>query len=210
MYASWLKKPVPHIISPGTGIQNDCMLAETGQQRRKYTLKRKYIGTNNRRRASEPICCLVCLKGEPPVVNTRITNKKRRLCAQHYREFRQENSCSFGECPRIIKNEKTRLCAFHDHGESKECKTKGCGEKRNRRYNLCNKCYMREYRQKKRKEQRKHTEVDLHQGEEKRYIFNGGFSLFPKELGLSEDKDDSTRMMSMYVIKRFAGGTAVT
>lgn len=155
---------------------------ETRGKRRTQILKRKYIGPNSSisfrktfeetlKKSRNDLFCVECILLDPPFKNTNISNKKRKLCPQHYREFRQKNSCSIKGCRKIIKNEKKRLCAFHDNNEERSCRILNCNRKCNQRHNVCDTCYMREYRKRKRSKRSKLREYKNHT-EEIEYIGN--------------------------------------
>jgi hypothetical protein len=79
--------------------------------------------------------CKECLKGNPPLRNTTIYNKKRLLCVIHYREFRAKNRC--------LKHFKQ---SKGGSGYIRKCQTRGCGNVCNKRKDLCDPCYMSHYR----------------------------------------------------------------
>jgi hypothetical protein len=213
------------LIIVSSEIHNVCMIAENDKvvHRRKYIGQNRYgygkRGKGGKRKGPDvelELQCIECLRGDPPVRNTNVSNKKRKLCAQHYREFRHKNSCSVEGCPKLIKNEKKKLCAEHDHGndDAKSCRVNGCDKAVNQRHNICDTCYMREYRKKKQKSLREYKEEETNtkfpmeigdSSVSRRYKFVGGISLLPEEVGVFLDKPEKS-MMSVYIIQRFAEG----
>lgn len=98
------------------------------------------------------IYCLDCLRKDPPFRNPKVLNKKRRLCASHYREYRREHACSVEGCDRIIKNNEAKRCARHlGTYDVRVCVTVDCETRCNKRKYYCDRCYLREYRRGKKK-----------------------------------------------------------
>jgi hypothetical protein len=153
------------------------------------------------------ICCADCLRKDPPVRNHNILNKKRRLCATHYREYRREHACSVEGCGRIIKNKKSKKCARHlGVDDVRVCVTKGCETRCNKRKKHCDRCYLREYRREKRRKVIKEVEEEEHWGMsvENRLVFStltAPISLRSEELGYKNFPP-----MSLYIINNFVKG----
>lgn len=126
------------------------------------------------------------------------------------------------------------MCALHDHDDSRSCRVKGCDRVCKTRHNICNTCYMREYRKKRQKSSHHAKKVEEAREEEKhratersssrRVLFNGGISMLPAELGILPyliDREGNpgnpgnrggshtkphTSMMSVYIIQQFSKG----
>jgi hypothetical protein len=151
------------------------------------------------------ICCADCLRKDPPVRNHNVLNKKRKLCATHYREYRREHACSVEGCGRIIKNKESKKCARHLVAyDVRVCVTEGCETRCNKRKDHCDRCYLREYRREKRrriiKEEKEHWGMSV----QNRLVF----STFPAPISLRAEELGSKKFppMSLYIINNFVKG----